>query len=185
VASFNIQLVGKRFGLLCDLVPRARTVAYLSGTSTYGNYEEQRSEILSAARVQGRQVIILEVRDDRDYEAAFTSLIQGQAGGLVVGAFTFRNLNRILALAADHKVPTIYTNSGSVAAGGLMSYGAVIFDIYRQIGIYAGRILKGEKPDELPVMRPTKFELVNLKTAKALGIEVPETLLATADKVIE
>jgi putative tryptophan/tyrosine transport system substrate-binding protein len=145
VASFNIQLVGKRFGLLCDLVPRARIIAYLSGTSTYGNYEEQRSEILAAARVQGRQVIILEVRDDRDYEAAFKTLIQGQAEGLVVGAFTFRNLNRILALSADHKVPTIYPNSGSVAAGGLMSYGAVIFDIYRQIGIICRSDSQGRK----------------------------------------
>jgi putative tryptophan/tyrosine transport system substrate-binding protein len=103
-----------------------------------------------------------------------------------VGAFTFRNRNKILALAALHKIPTIYPSRSYVDAGGLMSYSSVGSDILRQVGIYTGRILKGAKPADLPVMTPIRFELaINLKTAKALGISVPETLLATADKVIE
>jgi putative ABC transport system substrate-binding protein len=136
--------------------------------------------------VLGREVIILGARDDHRYEAAFKRLIQGQAGGLVVGGFFFPNTNKILALAAHHKIPTIYTNRGYVEAGGLMSYGPIYSVLLRQAGIYAGRILKGEKPADLPVMQPTKFEFViNLKTAKALGLTIPETLLATADEVIQ
>jgi putative ABC transport system substrate-binding protein len=186
VASFNTELGGKRLELLRDAVPRTMKFAFLSGTPNYGQYQEQRSDILAAAGALGRQVIILEPRGPLDYEANFTTLVEGQAGGLVVGAFTFLNTNKILALAAHHKIPTIYPNRGFVAAGGLMSYGPAIFDLNRQAGIYAGRILKGEKPNDLPVLRANKFELfINLKTAKALGIEVPETLLAIADKLIE
>jgi putative tryptophan/tyrosine transport system substrate-binding protein len=125
-------------------------------------------------------------RDDQLYEAAFNRLIQEQAGGLVVGGFFFPNANKIVALAARHKIPTIYPSRGYVEAGGLMSYGPVSLYLQRQAGIYAGRILKGEKPSELPVLRATKFELViNMKTAKALGIEVPPMLLALVDEVIE
>ena len=136
-------------------------------------------------RVLGRQVIILEVRSDH-YEAAFTTLIQEQSSGLVVGTFNFTNTNKIVALAAHHKIPTIYPGRRFVAAGGLMSYGPVSLDLPRQAGIYVGRILKGESPGDLPVLRATKFELfINLKTAKALGLTIPETLLATADEVIQ
>ena len=121
-----------------------------------------------------------------DYDAISTTLMQSQAGGLIVGSFVFPNSNRILALAARHKIPTIYPARGYVEAGGLMSYGPVSFDLFRQAGIYAGRILKGERPVDLPVVRPTKFELViNLKTATSLGLAIPETLLATADEVIQ
>jgi putative tryptophan/tyrosine transport system substrate-binding protein len=132
----------------------------------------------------GRKIVMLETPND--YDATSTTLMQSQAGGLIVGSFVFPNINRILALAARHKIPTIYPARGYVDAGGLMSYGSASFDLFRQAGIYAGRILKGEKPVDLPVVRPTKFELViNLKTANALGLTIPETLLATADEVIQ
>jgi putative ABC transport system substrate-binding protein len=186
VTGVNTQLGGKRLSLLRELVPQATTVGFLSGDSSYHTYEEQRSEILAAARVLGREVIILETPNDSDYEAAFRTLVQRQVGALVVGAFTFRNTDKILALAARYKIPTIYPGRGYVVAGGLMGYSANPDEVYRQIGIYAGRILKGARPADLPVVQPTKFDLiVNLKTAKALGLTIPETLLATADEVIQ
>jgi putative tryptophan/tyrosine transport system substrate-binding protein len=186
VTDIVTELGGKRLSLLRDLVPQATTAGFLSGDSSYLLYEEQRSEILAAARALERQIVILETRSDRDYEAAFTTLIQRKAGALVVGAFTFRNTNKILALAARYEIPTVYPGRGYVVAGGLMSYGAVRLDIFRQVGQYTGRILKGEKPADLPVVLPTKFEFViNLKTAKTLGLEIPPTLLALADEVIE
>ena len=186
VASFYGELGGKRLGLLCEAVPHAMTFAFLSlGPPNYARYEEQRSDILAAARALGRQVIILEARSDH-YEAAFTTLIQEQSSGLVVGTFNFTNTNKIVALAAHHKIPTIYPGRRFVAAGGLISYGPVSLDLTRQAGVYVGRILKGESPGDLPVLRATKFELfINLKTAKALGLTIPETLLATADEVIQ
>jgi putative ABC transport system substrate-binding protein len=129
--------------------------------------------------------MILETRSDRDYEAAFKTLVQGQAGALIVGSYAFRN-NEIVALAARYKIPTIYNDRGWVRSGGLMSYAPDTIEILRQAGVYAGRILKGEKPADLPVMLPTKFELaINLKTARALGLTIPETLLATADEVTQ
>jgi putative ABC transport system substrate-binding protein len=187
VASFSIELQGKRLGLLSDLVPRAKIFAFLSGDSRYMHHEEQQTEIIAAADRIERQVVILEVRGPRDFEAAFTMLIQRQAEALVVGAFAFGNAGQISALAARHKIPTIYPWRAMVErAGGLMSYGAVVDDMFRQAGIYTGRILKGEKPVDLPVVRANKFEFViNLKTANALGLTIPETLLATADKLIE
>jgi putative tryptophan/tyrosine transport system substrate-binding protein len=181
----NGELVGKHLSLVGDLVPRATTVAFLSGDSRYLGYEDTKSQVLSAARALGRQVVILETRGDH-YEAAFETLVQRQAGALVVGAFTFPNTNKIVALAERYQIPTIYPNRRYVVSGGLMSYGGAIRDMYRHAGIYTGRILKGEKPADLPVMLPTKFELViNLKTAKTLGLEIPPTLLAIADEVIE
>jgi putative ABC transport system substrate-binding protein len=186
VTYVTTQLGGKRLSLLQELVPQATTVGFLSGDSTFHTYEEQRSEILAAARALGREVIILEAPSDRDYEAAFTTLVQRQAGALVVGAFTFRNTNKILALAARYKIPTIYPGRGYVEAGGLMGYFANNDEVYRQIGIYAGRILKGEKPGDLPVFQSTSFQFViNLKTARALGLTIPPNLLAIADEVIE
>jgi putative ABC transport system substrate-binding protein len=183
VTSFNTELGGKRFSLLRDLVPQATTVGFLSGNS---KYEEQRSQILASALALGRQVIMVETRGDGSSEAAFRTLAEREAKALIVGNFTFRNDKQILALAARYKIPTIYPRRGYVAAGGLMSYGAVNPDIFRQVGQYTGRILKGEKPADLPVMLATKFEFViNLKTAKALGLTIPETLLATADEVIQ
>jgi putative ABC transport system substrate-binding protein len=179
------ELGGKRLSLLRDLVPHATTLAFLSGDSSYSAYEDEKTKILAAAHALGRQVIILETHSDSDYEAAFTTLVQRQAGALIVGPFVFRNTNKIVVLAARYKIPTIYPNRGYVAAGGLMSYAANI-DMNRQAGNYTGRILKGVKPAELPVLQPTKFDLViNLKTAKALGLEIPAMLLVLADEVIE
>jgi putative ABC transport system substrate-binding protein len=184
VTALTHELAGKRFGLLRELVPQATTVAALLAGPNLTS-EEQKSDMLAAGRALARQVIILEIRSDRDYEAAFETLVQRQAGALIVGPFPFRNTNEILALAARHRIPAIYPSRGFVVAGGLMSYSAVA-DTYRQAGIYAGRILKGEKPADLPVVQPTKFELViNLKTAKALELTIPEKLLAIADEVIE
>ena len=186
VTAINAELVSKWLSLAGDLVPQATTVGFFSGDSSYLAYEDRKSQILAAARALGRQVIILETRSDLDYEAAFKTLVQREAGALIVGPSPFRNTNEILALAARYKIPTIYPRRDYVEAGGLMSYAADYADTYRQAGVYTGRILAGAKPADLPVMLATKFELViNLKTAKALGLEISPTLLATAHEVIE
>ena len=186
VTAINAELVSKWLSLAGDLVPQATTVGFLSGDSSYLAYEDRKSQILAAARALGRQVIILETRSDLDYEAAFKTLVQREAGALIVGPSPFRNTNEILALAARYKIPTIYPRRDYVEAGGLMSYAADYADTFRQAGVYTGRILAGAKPADLPVMLATKFELViNLKTAKALGLEISPTLLATAHEVIE
>ena len=146
------------------------------------------SELRAAASGGGQQLIVLDVNSDRDIETAFATLVQRGAGVLLwsTGGFLLPRRERVVALAARHRVPAIYGWREAAAAGGLMSYGPSSTDAYRQAGIYAGRILKGEKAGELPVVLPTKFELVvNLKTAKALGLEIPDKLLALADQVIE
>ena len=142
----------------------------------------------AAARVIGRQVLVLKAATEREIESAFAALAREQAGALLVGADTFftSQVTLFVVLTARHAIPTIYPWRSHVDAGGLMSYGTSVLDAYRQTGVYTGRVLKGEKPGDLPIAQPTKFKLIiNLKTARAIGIAIPPTLLARADEVIE
>jgi putative ABC transport system substrate-binding protein len=186
VTTTNVELVSKWLSLVLDVAPQATTIGFLVSGFDAIAFEDQTSQMLAAARALGRQVVILDTRSERDYEMAFKTLVQREAGALVVGPFAFRNTNEILALAARYKIPTIYPRRDYVDRGGLMSYAADYADSFRQAGTYAGRILKGEKPANLPVVQATKFELrVNLKAAKAIGLEIPPKMLALADEVIE
>jgi ABC transporter substrate binding protein len=143
--------------------------------------------MLAAGRALGVEIMIVECRDDSDYEAAMAKMAEGGAGGMILGSFVLPNLNKVVSLAALHKLPTIYPFRALARAGGLMSYDADILDLTRHVGsAYVARILKGAKPADLPVEQPTKFDLViNLKTARALELEVPSTLVALADEVVE
>jgi putative ABC transport system substrate-binding protein len=186
---FFLGVLGaKRLDLLRQFVPKATTIGVLVNPDS-PNTQTERSDVQAAALAIGQQLIVVDVsRSDFDVEKAFATLVQRGAGALLVGSGGFLNANRdrVTALAARHAIPTIYAQREAAVAGGLMSYGASITDAHRQAGVYAGRILKGEKPADLPVMRSTKFEFViNLKTAKTLGLEFHPQLLATADEVIE
>jgi putative ABC transport system substrate-binding protein len=187
VSFFSSQLGSKRLELLHEIVPKSTVIAMLADPNTPTN-ETQISEAQDAAHAIGLDLLVLKAGTERDIDTAFTTLVQQQARALLVGgspSSDSRNY-QIVALAARHAMPTIYTSRDDVAAGGLLSYGANFADSYRQVGIYTGRILKGTKLADLPVQQPTKFELViNLKTAKALGLTVPPNLLAIADEVIE
>jgi ABC-type uncharacterized transport system substrate-binding protein len=187
VSFFSVELAAKQLGLLRELRPGAARIAVLVDPK-FPTTERLVSDVRAAASAMGQQIEVLHVSTDREIETAFTTLVQRGAGALFCGTgwFLLSQRERIVALAARHKIPAIYLLRDYVAAGGLMSYATSNTDAYRQAGIYAGRILKGEKPGDLPVMLPTKFELVvNLKTAKALGLEIPDKLLALADEVIE
>ena len=192
ITLLNLGMGGKRLSLLRDVVPHATTVAYLSPNPRILTYEDQRSDILAGARALGQQVIVAEAGSDLDFEPAFTTFVERGAAALVVAAIPLfsgvqRNRDKILQLAARHKIPAIYPGRADAVGGGLMSYGADVVGIHRQLGAqYVAQILKGAKPADLPVQQPTKFELViNLRTAKALGLEIPRTLLVQADEVIE
>jgi putative ABC transport system substrate-binding protein len=184
------ELQGKRLALARDLLPKASIIGTFSDPVSGGDDFNLRDLEAAAAGV-GQRLLVLRASSDRDLEAAFISMVQQGASVLFVNATAnfIDRLDLIVALAARHRIPTIFPFRAPVVQGGLMSYGTqpvLVRDFIRQAGIYTARILKGEKPADLPVMRPTKFELViNLKTAKALGLTIPETLLATADEVIQ
>jgi ABC-type uncharacterized transport system substrate-binding protein len=187
ISFFTAELGAKQLGLLRELRPGAAPIAVLVDPK-WPFTKRFVSELQAAALAVGQQLIVLDVSSDREIETAFTTLVQRGAVALHagIGGFMSSRRERIVALAGRHRIPAIYVWREAVAAGGLMSYAPSIIDTYRQAGIYAGRILKGEKPGDLPVMLPTKFEFViNLKTAKALGLEVPDRLLIAADEVIK
>ena len=187
VSFLGGQLGSKRLELLHQLVPKATTMGMLVDPGSPETEAEQKS-VQAAAQGMGLQLIILDIRSDGDVQAAFATLVQRGAGAVLMGPGAFLTSKRVhlVALAARHGLPASFVQREDVLAGGLMSYGPSISDAYRQAGIYAGRILKGEKPAELPVMQSTKFEFVlNLKTAKALGLTVPLIMQMTADEVIE
>jgi ABC-type uncharacterized transport system substrate-binding protein len=181
------DMEAKRLGLLHELMPQAKNIAFLYNAK-FAVAEGQLHDVREAARTLGLQINALHASTDDQINAAFRTMVQQQTAALILAADPFFDTRRsqLVVLAAYNSLPAIYQFREYAAAGGLMSYGIDAIDAYRQIGIYAARILKGTRPVDLPVMQPTKFELViNLKTAKALGRSVPETLLARADEVIE
>jgi putative ABC transport system substrate-binding protein len=170
-----------------ELVPSTAMIGCL-GNPNNPIFELTTRDLLAAAPIIGLKVKILKAGTDSEIDAAFDSAAQARTGALLVegDAFFITRIERVIGLAARHGIPTMYTFREFVVAGGLISYGTSLIEDWRQIGLYAGRILKGEKPSDLPVIQPTKIQLViNLKTAKTLGLEVPATLLALADEVVE
>src|SRR5262249_23260002 len=188
VSAFIVELEPKRLELLRELRPSATTIAVLVNPANVRRAEMQVSDIQAAARSVGQEINILNASTIRDIDAAFATLVQMRADALLVAtdAFFLTRAAQFVVLAARHAIPTLYSRREFAAAGGLMSYGSNINDSYRVLGVYAARILKGEKPGDLPIQLPTKFELViNVTAAKALGLHVPATLLARADELIE
>ena len=187
VHQFTTWLEAKRLGLLHEMVPKATTIAVLVNPN-FSSAESQLRDVQEAAPRLGVQLVVVRANVESDFDAAFATLVQPRAGALLVCASPFFNARRqqLVVLAARHAVPAIYEWRDFAEAGGLMSYGTILADAYRQVGVYAGRVLKGAKPADLPVVQATRFEFViNLSTAKALGIEVPPALSARANEVIE
>jgi putative tryptophan/tyrosine transport system substrate-binding protein len=187
VTTLVEELAAKQLEVLHELVPMATRVALLVDPA-FPLSESTTKDVQAAARTLGLQLRVLQASSEREFDTAFATLTQLRAGGLMLGVSTLfnRRIEQLATLTIRHAVPTVYHNREFAAAGGLMSYGTNLAQALRQVGIYTGRILRGDKPGDLPVQQPTKFELViNLKTANALGLEVPPTLLARADEVIE
>jgi ABC-type uncharacterized transport system substrate-binding protein len=188
VTGLTVEVTAKRLELLHELVPTASVMALLINPADRALAQGQVREVVSAARKRGIELHVLNVGSERDFDALFADLKRLHVGGIVIGAGSVfvRGVNKLAALTVRHAVPAIYLYRDFCVAGGLMTYGSDILDSYRLAGVYTGRVLKGENPAELPVVQPTKFELViNIKTAKALGITVPLSLIARADELIE
>ena len=187
VINIEAELTAKRLELLRELVPAAALIATLFNPAS-SEADTQVFEIERAAQTLGQQISVLNARSEADFDTVFATVVEQHAGALFVGGdplFTSRRA-QLVALAAQHAIPASYSFRDFALAGGLMSYGADLLDVHRRAGVYAGRILKGEQPYDLPVLQPTKFNLViNQRTAKALGLTVPDKLLARADEVIE
>jgi putative tryptophan/tyrosine transport system substrate-binding protein len=186
-ALLTIELDAKRLDLLREMMPAAGIIGALMDVSR-PEAAEQLKSVQAAAQAVGRQLVVASAGNEADFDAAFASLVTQHAGAVLVAAsplFTSRR-DHLIAVATRHAMPTMFQFREFTAAGGLVSYGASLVEAYRQTGVYVGRILKGEKPSELPVMQPTKFDLViNLKTAGTLGLTIPPGVLAIADEVIE
>jgi len=185
--TLNVEVVSKRLELLHTMVPTASMIVVLAN-STNPNAETQSRTLQAAARTIGQQIMIVNAATENDIDAVFTRLGEWRAGALLVDtdAFLFSRRDQLIELAKRYKIPAIFDRRKFAEAGGLMSYGGSVTDVYRLAGIYVGRIVKGEKPANLPVQQSTKVELViNLNTARALGLEVPPMLIARADEVIE
>jgi len=189
VSSVLNTLMPKQFGLLSELAPKAVLIGALVNPESHGAMAEARiDDIMVAGRAVGRQAIILKANTDVDIDVAFEAFIQRRVQALLItaGPLFATRMDRLVAFAARHALPAMYFRRELVDAGGLVSYASSTAEGYRQMGVYAGRILKGEKPSELPVVQPTRFELViNLRTAKLLGLDIPQSVLARADEVIE
>jgi putative tryptophan/tyrosine transport system substrate-binding protein len=185
---FATEVAAKRLGLLHDLVPKAVRIAVLINPANATTAEAARRDMPEAARALGVTIEVLNASTSREIEAAFATLMRERPDALFIapdGFFTSRRV-QIMTLAAHHRVPAAYFSREFVEVGGLMSYGSDIPDVYRQVGVYTGQILKGAKPADLPVVQSTKFEFViNMQTAKALGLEVPPQLLASVDEAVE
>jgi putative tryptophan/tyrosine transport system substrate-binding protein len=187
VSHFGVMLAGKRLELLLELVPTASVIAVLVNP-TNPRVDLDITEMQAAARAVGKQILVVPAGSERDFDAAFATLVREGAGGLLVAGepFFISRREQLAALAARHAVPAVYEYREFIGAGGLLSYGTSLPEMYRQAGGYVGRILKGAKPADLPILQPTKFELVvNLKAAKALGLTISESFLLRADEVIE
>ena len=181
-------MTAKRLALLHEMLPAATLIGYLVNPANPVFAEPETREVQAAAQALGLRLLTVKASDPREFEPAFETLSREGAGALLVSGASFftNNANQLVALAARFRVPAMYARRDGLAAGGLCSFGTDFGEMYRQLGLYAGRILRGERPEDLPVQQVTKMTLgINLKTARSLNLTIPETLLATADEVIE